>query len=633
MANFINRTGSPEYEWYGEGIARLVTDSLAGSRLLQVMPGPRMEAVLGAEGSGTDVVSAAAQVGIDALVTGEIMLGETGVSVSARINDTATGESLAATRVNDLNPRSLLSCADEVAAAARKGLGLPPEDSVDIFSADFVVDNPEAFRSYLLGLNAFAAWDFDRAETSFVEALALAPEFTMARYRLAWVLAATGRRDEAMTEIGRAASEAGRLTDREARYVRAAQAEFESRLDDALEEYRRLVELYPYDGDARHLLAGILHDTGRYAEEIGELRLLADLDPNDTVVQSMMGYAHLALGDYTGAVIAFQRYVEIEPDSANGHHSLGDAYRAQGEFDLAAEEYRKALDSDPTFYLAATSLAVVEAVQGQSRQAEATLRTLVEDPNVPPLDRINAVFELASVLRSQGRFVGAEAALAGLSDEIEAEQVREAMALSVRGSCLSEIGDNRAARRLLENAIKRSPGVPTRYLFARGVFELDRRDHDAVRATAALINQGALPADDPDRTEDKAAAYLRGMVLLSEGATDEALAELTLAVTLEGYEYSIYRLGLAAAYLEAGRLPEALAAARQASEALDPADPRLDLQLDRNRAQLVLAEVHQEMGRPDKAAGQAKDFLSIWRDADPELPDLMKAKKLAGDLE
>ena len=130
------------------------------------------------------------------------------------------------------------------------------------------------------GLQAFTDWRYDDAERGFTEALALAPDFTMARYRLAWVYGATGRRDEAVVEIrrgGRRAASAS--TDREARYVRAAEAEFESRIDDALAEYRALVEAYPYDSDARHLLAGVLHDSGRYDEEIGELQVLAATRP------------------------------------------------------------------------------------------------------------------------------------------------------------------------------------------------------------------------------------------------------------------------------------------------------------------------------------------------------------------
>ncbi len=109
------------------------------------------------------------------------------------------------------------------------------------------------------------------------------------------------------------------------------------------------------------------------------------------------------------------------------------------------------------------------------------------------------------------------------------------------------------------------------------------------------------------------------------------MERLSWAVAAGGYEYSIYRLGLARAFLAAGRLPEAMAAARQASEQRDLFDPRLDLELDRVRAALVLAEVWEAMDRPDKVANQARQFLNQWREADRGLPDLEAAEKLAGD--
>jgi serine/threonine-protein kinase len=624
---FANRTGNESLDWYGDGLSRLVTDGLAGSRLLQVVGADRMAAV----GDG-GLAAAATELGLTAVVGGEILQGPEGLTVTARVTDPATGTSLGARRVDGVGEESLLRCADDLVAEARRGLGLPPAEQVDVHTADFVADNAEAYEAYLEGLRFFVDWRYDDAETSFREALALAPDYTMARYRLATVYAATGRTDEALSEIRRAASESDGLTDREARYIVANEAYFERRFEDALAAYRDLVDAYPYDTDARHLLAGLLADLGRYEEELDELAVLARLSPGNSVVHSMMGYAHLGLGDYTNAILELQRCVELEPTSANHHHSLGEVYQAQGELELASEEFEAALAIDPAFPLARISLGVVRALQGEWSEAESGFRELVDDETALPRTRLDAVFELASILRSRGRFREAAAALETMAPLLEAEGVREAMALSIRGTSLMELHDGRGARRLIDRAIDRSPGVPTRYLFARGLFELREGDLEAARATAAEIEGHALPADDPDRTEDKAAAFLRGSAVLAEGDTSAAITELSRAVALAGYDYAVYRLALARAYLGAGRLPEAMAAARQAAEPGDPADPRLDLELGRVRAELVLARVQKAMGRGPKAVSHAERFLAAWRGADPGLVETEEAKKIAGDV-
>jgi len=622
---FANHTGDEGLDWVGEGLAQLVTDGLAGSSLLQVVGADRMAAA-----DTGSLADAATELGLTSVVSGEILPGPEGFSVTARVVDPVTGKSLAARRVDGLGGENLLRCADDLVAEARRGLGLPPTEQVDVHTADFVADNPEAYEVYLEGLRFFVDFRYDDAEQAFREALALAPGYTMARYRLATVYAATGRTDEALSEIRRAASQTDRLTDREARYIIASEAYFERRFDDALIAYRELVESYPYDTDARHLLAGLLSDLGRYEEEISELEILARLSPDNSVVHSMMGYAYLGLGDTTNAVLELQRCVELEPGSANHHHSLGEVYQAQGELELAAGEFEAALTVDPDFLPAVISLGVVEALQGKWSQAENRYRTLAGDESALPRYRLDAAFELASILRSRGRFREAAETLEALEDLLEAEGVREAMALSIRGTSLMEVGDERAARSLINRAIERSPGVPTRYLFARGLLELRQRRLDDVGATAAEIEDLALPADDPDRTENKAAASLRGSALLAEGDAAKALTELSRAVALTGYDYSVYRLALARAYLAAGRLPEAMAAARQAAAAGEPADPRFDLELDRVRAGLVLAKVQQAMGRGPKAVSHAEGFLAAWQDADPGLSEIDEAKRIAG---
>jgi tetratricopeptide (TPR) repeat protein len=622
---FTNRTGDPELGWMGEGLARLVSDGLAGSSLLQVVGADRIAAV-----SASTLPETASEIGLTAVIEGELLPGPEGLTVSARVVEPQSGTALAARRIDGLKADDLFGCADDLVAAARRGMGLPPEESVNVHTADFAAANPEAYEAYLDGLRSFVEWRYDEAERAFSEALALAPGYAMARYRLATVFAATGRTDESLSEIRRAAREADGLTDREARYINASEAYFERRFDDALAAYRELVDAYPYDTDARHLLAGLLYEMGRYDEEIAELEILARLSPGNSVVHSMMAYAHLGSGDTTNAILELQRCIELEPDSANNHHSLGEVYQAQGELDLAAGEFETALMIDPDFSLPKTSLGVVEILRRRWGAGEARFRGIVGDESAPPRARLDAAFELASVLRSRGRFREAVGVLESVAPLLEAEGVREAMALSMRGTSQMELGELAAAERLVHRSIERSPGVPTRYLFARGLLELRQSELGAVRATADEIEGHALPAGDPDRTENKAAAYLRGAALLAEGNPDAAVSELSRAVALSGYSYGVYRLELARAFLAADRLPEAMAAARQAAEPGDPADPRLDLELDRVRARLVLARVHEAMGRAPKAAAEAGVFLNLWSDADPEVTDPNEAKRIAG---
>lgn len=616
---FINRTGDPELDWLGAGIARLVSDDLARSRHLHVVSERRLSGLIAEQ---------AAEDGIEMLLTGEILPGNDGFMVAARLEETAKGHQRTARQVDGLTPGDLLRAASAIAREARQDLGVPPTESVDVFAADFAAANPRAYGFYVEGLEHFIHYRYQEAEGAFVVALEQAPGFVMARYRLAWIQAVTGRTGEALVEIRRALADTDRLPDREARYVRASEAAIARRYDEAIVAYRQLIERYPYETEARMSLIHLLAAKGQHREALAVVEVLARLEPKNGVTWSLSGAAHLALGDLNQAMVDFERYVALEPDNANAHHVLAGAYRAQSELDLAAEELAQALDIDPNFHFATVDLAVVDVLRGRGKEAETKLRALIDDTTVASRHRIDAAFELASLYRSQGRFRLAVEVLAKLEEPIAAERVREALALSVRGSSLLALGETEAARRFLDQAVSGSPGMATRYLFARGLLELAEGRQGALEETVVQILRGALPPEDPDRTEEKAAACLRGLGRLAAGRADEAVTELSRAVALEGYEYSMYRLALARAYLAAGRLREAMAAARQASQEVDLRDPRLDLELDRVCALLVLARVQIALGRPQAAVEHVRDFLVRWSDADPVLPELAEALEL-----
>ncbi len=625
---FDNRTGDASLDWYGEGIARLISDNLAQSKHLNVVSATRMQLLRKSSADSAALTKTAADGGIGYLVTGEILPGGGGFTLSARLSETKEGRDLASRRVDGLAKDALIRATDQVALAVKKGLNVPTSEGVDAYSADFASRNPAAYEAYVAGLKAFVDYKYPEAEKAFVQALKTAPDYTMARYRLAHVYVSTGRQEEALKNIRQAIAECSRLPDREQRYIRAAEVNFQRRYEDAIKAYRDLIAAYPYELEARHLLAFALMDNGQAKEAIEPLQFMAQMEPETHSTWSMLGMAYLESRNLNEAVTAFRRYVELEPESANAHHTLADAYRAQGEFDLAAEEYNKAIAADPAFYFSQVSLGVLDVLRGRLDEAEKRLEAVLANTKAEARHRIDAALELASLRRAQGRFRDSLRPLELMQKELEKEQIRAALALSVRGLSLMESGDLPGAARMMEQSVAKSPGVPTRYLYARGLLELRQGNAEAVRKTAAAILQTAQAAGTTNPRVEKAAAYLKGMALLAEGKADAAIAELSRAVSLDGQEFSIYRLGLARAYLAAKRLPEALAAARQSAGPLDPVEPKLELELDRVRALLVQAEAQLALKRNSEAGASAQYFLDAWRKADPGASDLQTAERI-----
>ena len=174
-------------DWYGEGIARLITDNLAQSRHLQVVSLSRMQLLRKANADPASLSKAAADGGIGFLVTGEILPGSGGMTLSTRVSETRDGRDVASRRIDGLAKDALIRATDQVAMAVKKGLSIPTNEGVDAYTADFASRNPAAYESYIAGLQAFVDYKYPEAEKAFLQALKTAPDYTMARYRLSHI--------------------------------------------------------------------------------------------------------------------------------------------------------------------------------------------------------------------------------------------------------------------------------------------------------------------------------------------------------------------------------------------------------------------------------------------------------------
>ena len=145
----------------------------------------------------------------------------------------------------------------------------------------------------------------------------------------------------------------------------------------------------------------------------------------------------------------------------------------------------------------------------------------------------------------------------------------------------------------------------------------------------------SMPQDSPQdiavvqEAATRAATYLEGLADVLAGNPSKGRETLARAVAMPGYQYAIYKFGLARALLLDGKLPEALEMARAAAIERDPGDIRLDLELDRSRALLLEAEVLAAQGAKAASAERAREFLRRWKAADPGQVDRARAASLA----
>ena len=125
-----------------------------------------------------------------------------------------------------------------------------------------------------------------------------------------------------------------------------------------------------------------------------------------------------------------------------------------------------------------------------------------------------------------------------------------------------------------------------------------------------------------------AANYLNGLSALQQDDLTAASAHLTAAVDGIGYRYAVYELGLARLYQVTGELERAKELAEFAADYHDSGELRLDLELDRARSLLLLAEILVEQGALEEGRARAQEFVDRWKNANADLPEIIRAKEL-----
>jgi len=189
---------------------------------------------------------------------------------------------------------------------------------------------------FTVGRSAWKAGEFARAESAFVQAIALDSTHVRSRLYLSRVLIETGRAGDALQHIE--AAVALDSTSSEPLRLLGRAYEVLGRSDEAIEAYKRSIV--------------------KNSEDVWSLNNLGSL--------------YVKLGRSEDALGPIARAIELEKSVAVFHNNLGTALEKTGHFTAAAEAYRAALAADSTFGPATTNLTRVEQLK--------------EDPAAQPVD-------------------------------------------------------------------------------------------------------------------------------------------------------------------------------------------------------------------------------------------------------
>jgi len=238
---------------------------------------------------------------------------------------------------------------------------------------------------------------FADAQTLYQDTLAKNPECWVAENNLANALLLSGQTDQAMERFRRAIELKPDYAEAHANWA-AALVESD-RCGEAIEHYQEAIRLRPDYSQAHNGLGLALAKTSQVKEAIGQYELATQLKPKFADPHINLGALLLAAGNREGAIQHLQRAVQLAAYNATAHSNLGSALLQIGRPTAAIEQFEIALGLNPDLPEAHNLLGA--ALEG-THHSEQALEHYREAIRVKP-DYVEARFNLGHILLAIGR--------------------------------------------------------------------------------------------------------------------------------------------------------------------------------------------------------------------------------------
>ena len=160
--------------------------------------------------------------------------------------------------------------------------------------------------------------------------------------------------------------------------------EKEGKLENAIDEYVRSVELNTKDYDSYYQIALLLNKTEKQAESENMLRDLLSKKPEYYKASELLGTILYDQEKFKEAVNVYTDALKYNPARYELYYGLGMAYTRLNDFQTAKEYYEKAATINSVLYHAKTNIAQIALIMGELEEAESRFTECLQDKDSEP---------------------------------------------------------------------------------------------------------------------------------------------------------------------------------------------------------------------------------------------------------
>jgi len=378
---FENRNSDADTDYLSDGLAESLIFRLTQIPDLRVSP---TSSVMRYKGKETDIAKIAAELGVDAVMTGRLTKRGDNLNITVELVDARTNKSLWGEQY-ERKLSELLTTQREIVTDIVSKLQLKLSGESEQKLAKKYTVNPEAYQAYLKGRyfwNRRTPEDLKKAIEQFDLAVQKDPNYALAYVGLAdsYLIAGNLPGSSVKESIPRAKAYATKALE-----IDDSLGEAYATLGlinallwnwaEAEKACKRSIELNPNYATARHWYSRLLNTLGRKDEALAEIKRANEIDPLSMVIISNLAGFYRERGDYQSAIEQNNKIIEIDPSYFGVQLTFADIYLDQKRSAEALAAAEKARDI-PVIGIGILGRAYAQL--GRRDEALAVVKTLEE---------------------------------------------------------------------------------------------------------------------------------------------------------------------------------------------------------------------------------------------------------------
>lgn len=386
---FRDHSGNAETEYLSEGITETLIRSLSQLSVLNKVIA--RNSVYRYKGKDVDPARVGQELGVRALLIGEIAQRDEELSISVELLDTGDSRHVWGAHYHR-KMAGIQTLQDEIAADIAQQLQQKLSRTQRKASAKEHTQDKQAYQLYLRGRylwNKRPHIDMvQKAISQFQQAIERDPRFVLPYVGLADSLNTLGGWESgslapaiAIPQAKTAAQKALEL-DRSSAEAYAslafARMHYDWQWEEAEAQFRCALKLNPRYPHLRHWYSHFLTATGRHEESLSESLTVLELDPLDLIINIHLAWHYIMARHYEPAINQIRKTLEMEPNFHWGYFFLALVFEQTGQIKEAVENLKKSVELSGGATLTLSELGHAYAVGGDAENAFRVLERLKE---------------------------------------------------------------------------------------------------------------------------------------------------------------------------------------------------------------------------------------------------------------